>query len=276
VFAIVHQRLIDAFGWRGAWAASGVIAILIIAPVALLFIRRTPEDMGLRPDGEATPTASARGTAAQTARETVWTPKAALRTAALWQVVVAYALLGFAMGGFIVHRFPFWVDKGLPEHLVALSYSIDAAVFGIGTATAGPLCDRFPVRYVAATAIGIQLTGVVLTIVGNGSLAMFASASVFGIGAGTGIVIQQYIWPAYFGRSFLGTIRGIVLPTSLVANGLGPPFLGFMFDRLGSYDAAFWMVAGLTVAAMVTMFIAKPPRPRAGLTGAVPAPASTG
>ena len=53
VFAPVHTLLIDSFGWRTAWVASGIILMVIVIPITLAFVRRTPEDMGLRPDGAA-------------------------------------------------------------------------------------------------------------------------------------------------------------------------------------------------------------------------------
>ena len=38
-------------GWRGAWVVFGVFAFLLVVAPALLFMRRSPEEMGLLPDG---------------------------------------------------------------------------------------------------------------------------------------------------------------------------------------------------------------------------------
>ena len=38
-------------GWRGAWVVFGVFALLLVVAPALLFMRRSPEEMGLLPDG---------------------------------------------------------------------------------------------------------------------------------------------------------------------------------------------------------------------------------
>ncbi|MBM3941282.1 MAG: MFS transporter, partial [SAR202 cluster bacterium] len=46
------QLLIDQLGWRGAWATLGLVGVAIIVPSSLLLLRREPEDMGLRPDGD--------------------------------------------------------------------------------------------------------------------------------------------------------------------------------------------------------------------------------
>ena len=42
--------IIDQSDWRGGWQAMSVIALVVLLPAAL-FMRRTPEDYGLNPDG---------------------------------------------------------------------------------------------------------------------------------------------------------------------------------------------------------------------------------
>jgi hypothetical protein len=55
-------------GWRGSWVIFGVFALLLVVAPALLFMRRSPEEMGLLPDGGAVEAA-----------ETVATPHRRLR-----------------------------------------------------------------------------------------------------------------------------------------------------------------------------------------------------
>ena len=43
--------LINLFGWRGAYAALGVIVWLVMLPILLLFYRNRPEDVGQSIDG---------------------------------------------------------------------------------------------------------------------------------------------------------------------------------------------------------------------------------
>jgi MFS family permease len=39
-------------GWRNTWAVFGIVAPLLVIVPALIFVRRRPEDIGLRPDGD--------------------------------------------------------------------------------------------------------------------------------------------------------------------------------------------------------------------------------
>src|SRR5215204_5741798 len=50
-FPIVGSMVI-ASGWRAAWMAIGLTLLLVLAPLAWLLVRRTPESCGLLPDGK--------------------------------------------------------------------------------------------------------------------------------------------------------------------------------------------------------------------------------
>ena len=270
VFAPVHTLLIDSFGWRTAWVASGIILMVIVIPITLMFVRRTPEDMGLRPDGapfefpqgERREASEREGAPfpARAQEEAAWTVRDALRTATLWKVLFVYMFLAFAMGGFMVHRIPFWEDRGFDRTLIAATFALDAAVFFVAILTAGFLVERFSPRYVGALAMTGQLTGVVVSILFDTTWALWAAAFAVGAGAGTNAVVQVHIWPTYYGRAFIGAIRGIILPTTLAGQALGAPFAGYVFDAFGAYTAAFWTSAALIVTASLLLASASPPR----------------
>ena len=52
------QTVIEGAGWRAACLAMGTLLLVVLAPINLL-LRKRPEDMGLRPDGDAAPSSSA-------------------------------------------------------------------------------------------------------------------------------------------------------------------------------------------------------------------------
>ena len=265
VFAPAHTVLIDSFGWRTAWVASGIILMIIVIPITLTFVRRTPEDMGLRPDGAAAAAdaGSARARRPRPQDEATWTVRDALRTATLWKVLFVYMFLAFAVGGFMVHRIPFWEDRGFDRTLIAATFAFDAAVFFVAILTAGFLVERFSPRYVGAVAMTGQLTGVVVTILFDTTWALWLAAFAVGAGAGTNAVVQVHIWPTYYGRAFIGAIRGIVLPTTLAGQALGAPFAGYIFDAFGTYMPAFWTSAALIITASLLLASAVPPRLKA-------------
>lgn len=256
--APIHQFLIDSIGWRGTWIISGLITILVIVPVSLMFLRRQPEDMGLHPDGIAPEEEVANQ--ANAASEAIWTVKEAFRTKALWLLIVGFTLANLSMGGFLLHRVPYWIEKGFEDNLVAFSMSADAVAFGLFIMLGGMILDRFPARYVAGLATLLQAFAIVLTIIGQDTFGLFSSGILWGIGSGVSILVQIYIWAAYYGRAFLGSIRGLVLPIFLVAQGISVPMIGYIFDRTGSYDNAWLLVLGLLLASAVIVTSTLPPK----------------
>ena len=51
VLVPVLRLFMSRFGWQMSWSALGVLTGVLIIPLALLFMRRRPEDSGLLPDG---------------------------------------------------------------------------------------------------------------------------------------------------------------------------------------------------------------------------------
>src|SRR3984893_10702602 len=51
------QHMIEQTGWRTACTAMGVVVLVVLAPINLL-LRKRPEDIGLRPDGDGAPSES--------------------------------------------------------------------------------------------------------------------------------------------------------------------------------------------------------------------------
>src|SRR5436309_7014436 len=52
VFAPLAQQLITRYGWRTAFVVLGLLAVTIVFPPVVLFMRRDPADLGLAPDGD--------------------------------------------------------------------------------------------------------------------------------------------------------------------------------------------------------------------------------
>ena len=264
VFMPVTQWLIEGYGWRGAWQILALLFLLIAMPVSALFLRRQPEDMGLRVDGDppddpASPEPRP-SSARRSAEEPIWTVRQAFRTATMWKLVGVFALSGVAQGGASFHRIPYFVEKAYDPLLVSWSFAADAGGAAATALVAGWLADRVPIRFLAAVSFSGFIVAILLMIYVSSAQMMFLSTILFGSAVGFGMIVHTYIFAAYYGRAFLGTIRGIVMPVNLLSAGLGAPLVGYLHDYTGSYLPAWWAllaIYGLSAALVVT---ALPPR----------------
>ena len=275
IFLPLTQVFIHSLGWRHAWIALSVIGAVVIVPLAVIFLRRQPEDMGMLPDGAAAPAGPAtHGAAAHIGAEgeVSWTAHDAVRTGAFWRLVAAFGIISVSTGLVGLHRIPAFTDRGLNTSLISIATALDAVCAGVSVFTMGLLSRRFPGRYLGAAGFLFLAVATVLTIYATSVPVMFLSMSVFGMGIGGMIFLHSYIWADYFGRANLGSIRGIVTPVTLVIGGAGPPLAGYFYDARGSYIGIWWAGAGLMLAAVaIVALTVAPRRPSAHLTIGAPA-----
>ena len=112
VMAPIIGLLIVTVGWRQTWALMGIALLVVMVPIVLLLVRRQPEDMGLKPDGDpAESEAPSRPLGAPgpppAKPETTWTLREALHTRTVWVLMVALNLIGLSAGVFTIHMVPY-------------------------------------------------------------------------------------------------------------------------------------------------------------------------
>ena len=82
----------------------------------------------------------------------------------------------------------------------------------------------------------------------------------WGVAMGANITVNNLIWPNYFGRKFLGSIRGIVFPVGVVTAAMSAPLYGTVLDS-GVNPRVVWAVTLVAFAVSgFLLFLAKPPR----------------
>ena len=258
IFVPVTQQLIEAFGWRDAWLILAAVSFAVVVPLALL-VRRQPEDMGLLPDGlNAGQRAATIDHPAHS--EASWTVREAIRNVAFWRLVAVFSLVQLGMSSVGLHRIPHFTDQGISPRLVSFATSSDAAGAALSTFAMGMLIQRFPSRYVGAAGFSVLGLAVFLTIVADNVPMMFVAMITFGLGAGGMILLQNFLWAAYFGRAHVGAIRGAALPMTLVFSAAGPPVAGAVQDATGSYNPVWWVGMALMFTGALILFLTPPPR----------------
>ena len=259
------QWMIQTVGWRQAWVIFGVLASVITAPLSLLFLRGSPSDLGLQPDGfdktGPKPSHGDRASQQDTVVETDWTAREALRHPVSWLILAALGMGGFALTGTLLHRVAFWEGTGMSPALVAFGTAMDPFTFMFSVVIFGVIGERVKTRQLGLFGgLGFGLSMLPMILSTGQTYTIFLHNMVWATAGGAFITANNLIWPNYFGRRFLGTIRGVVFPIQVVTTGLGPPVYGFLLDA-GLAPTTLWLIsAGFFVTTGLLLFQARPPQ----------------
>ncbi|GMU41705.1 MAG: hypothetical protein AMXMBFR23_25710 [Chloroflexota bacterium] len=274
VLTPIMVEVVDRFGWRDAWLILAAGAFVLILPVALV-MRRQPEDYGLAPDGarggDGVKEVTARARAAADFANS-FTRAQAVRTPAMWLLVVAFGFSSVGLVSLLFHAIPFLTDAGFPRTEAALFFSLQGLAALLSKFVWGWSMQHFPPRLLAAGSFICAASGAVLMVVAAQESArplMMLAFVLFGAGIGGQIPLNEFIWANFFGRRHLGSVRAAAMPVTILFSAGGPYFASLYYDILGSYDGAILTFGGLWVLAALLVVVARPPRH----PDAVPAPA---
>ena len=270
--------IIAGWSWRTAWAAMGIFTLAVGVLPALLFIARRPEDMGLaadpRPELAADsldPSEQQAGSPVSASPEPAFTLRQALNTRAFW------FLAFFSAGGFMVqagvslHQAAHYLQRGLSGSGASLSVSVFAFSQVPGGLMWSSLARWVPLRILLAFAGLTVAAGALGTTVSSTLPTALASATTLGVGVGGLHVLLSLVWADYYGRWYLGSIRGVTLPIQIAGQAIGPIFAGFAYDARDSYQLPFIVFAAVVSMASLLVLSATPP----GYTSRRAPPAST-
>jgi MFS family permease len=256
-----NELMIGRFGWESAWRINALIIWAVMLPVAAIFVRNRPEDLGQHPDG--IPPVVADTAAPVAVVEHGPTLKEAWRTSAFWALIGTGIVPALVVTGLSFNQVAILTDRGLPSSLAATTFAVDAAVALPVTLLAGWFVDRYPVRYaLAAGQLFLAVAMLVLLVADAPALALLYAAC-RGVAGGFWTVAADVAWPAYFGRKHLGSIRGFGFATGVAGAAIGPIPFGLAYDLLDGYRPAIAGLLVLPVVAMLAVVRARPPEPLA-------------
>lgn len=271
IFLPVVETLIDHLGWREAWLIAGVMVIGVIAVPCALFMRKDPESMGLHPDGaDHPPIYAAVENAESTATSENWTARQAIRSPTMWMIVAAMMIMGAVLPGTVLYRTSYWQDVGLSTGVIALATALDPFMVSVSALVCGFLAEKIQTRYLGffgTLTVGCSMLAMIFA--RDSIVYLLAYNMTWGIGMGANITVQNIIWPNYFGRQFVGTIRGIVFPVSVIASAASAPLFATLLDAF-SEDRYVWIVTlgGFWAAGLLLLSAKRPRLPQTASVGA--------
>ncbi len=274
--ALAVAYLMTVIGWRSVWLLFGGLVVVLALVPAALWMRRSPEDMGLRPDGDPdyaavpAPDKSDRAAArplGPAPEDVTWTRQEALHTSTFWLITFVFSTVDIGIAGFNLHVLAYISDLG-HSMVAAASVATVMAATQLGSGLLwGFISERVSVRRATALMFVVQAVGLVVAMNTGGLMWLYVAFFLYGSGLGGAHVLQEVMWANYFGRISLGTVRGLSLPILLLCAAIGAPFFGYLYDYTGNYDLSLILFIGVQViCAGVTLLVRRPVKP-----GAAPA-----
>jgi MFS family permease len=246
-------------GWRATAFASGVLAILLGFPLALV-MRRRPEDHGETVDGLPRDASAQAASHAATSSSRDFTAREALRTQAFWLLSLGHGFALFVVGAVSVHA--------IAHIKEALGYTVSAAAAIItllticqivGVMVGWVLGDRYEKRYIAAMCMLMHALGLLCLTYASGLPWLIAFAALHGVAWGLRGPFMQAMRADYFGRSAIGMILGLSFMIIVIGQVGGPMIAGVLADATGDYRLGFTLLALL--AGLGSMFFVLAKRP---------------
>jgi MFS family permease len=249
--APILSVIVQTWGWRWGAAIAGVLFLLIGIPLALT-VRRSPESMGLLPDGDA-PAGLGPGEEGVTQAirtEVDVTVAEALRSFAFWGSVLAAGIRNGSYHAISVHFIPLMVWKGLSQAEAALLLSVYAFLGMAATLILGWFADKANKPRLTAAILFAAAVAMLLPIFGN-SLWALSLFTIFFAAVETTFPLGWAVVGDLFGRKHYAKIRGYMTLFYTWGGVLGPVIAGAIFDKWETYEPLLWSLIGVFVMAGV-------------------------
>ncbi len=262
---MIFPLVISAGIWLGGLREAFLLMALLVLVVGLLpplIMRRRPEDVGLRPDGQSAGASVTTGEGASAlAADPDWTVREAIRTRAFWLLLFGTTILMAVSGSvnftFVSHM----TQNGISADTARTALALWAGMGIIGGVLGGELRQRLAVRYSLPLVILITTSALVWFVLTDSVWMAFVFAVWHGLSFGAQLPLNRISFPDYFGRYSVGRIRGVTAPPQLLINAFGPFISGLVIDNRGSYDLIYIVFIGLLLSAALSVLLARHPDP---------------
>jgi len=233
---------------------SGWVFWVILAnvPLAMAFMRPSPQAMGLLPDGDVQD-----GQEDTTMTQGLSAGEAVRSRFFRWSASASILAL-MAQVGTIAHVFKWGLERADAE-TAAITIASVAFCSLIGRLICGAILDRLNLYKFVLTVYLLQAATLFAMSMAQGELAVLAMTMLFGFTVGNILMVQPLLVAAAFG---LRDFPRILSYQQLIMNfgvAMGPIAIGLIYDFGGGYGNAFVFVSFCSVAAFAALWMARSP-----------------
>jgi len=249
LFVPVWVCLIRSMGFPSAALLVGGCTVAVVAYLCVRFLAKSPEDMGLAPDGDASRQAGAKPKPRRTRIEIV-------RSWRFITVSAAFSLGLFAQIGLLAHLVARLTPELGIEHAGFL-VSLATVCAVIGRTAAGKWIGEHDRRLAAAANFAVQIGGVLLLIFGSGPVALTLGCVLFGLGIGNLTSLPPLIVQKEFERADVATAVALIIAINQGVFAFAPSIIGAMRDTTANYQLPFALIALIQLLAAVIILLGR-------------------
>jgi MFS family permease len=246
---------VSSIGWRWAAFLSGCVFLLVCLPLSFQ-LKRSPESVGLLPDGDA----AALNDDADSSRSTVdinanadFTSRQAMKTWIFWVLVTAMTARVTCYSAATVHFIPLMVWKGMSEGAAASLLGIFALVNLVAHFVLGWIADRVNKPKLLAACHLLPAVSVVPLLFDSAHYQLW----LFAVGFTLLDASFPIVWATvgdFFGRRHFATIRGMMSFFYMWGSFAGPVIAGVIYDKTQTYWMVLWIFLTLLIVATLLVF----------------------
>lgn len=246
------------WGWRWGAALAGILFFVVGIPLCLT-IRRSPESMGLLPDGDAAVAARQDSDQGQpsAASATDFTAKEAIRSFAFWALVFGAGVRNASYHAISTHFIPMMIWKGMSQQQATFLLSSFAFLGFASTVLIGWLADSMNKPRLVSVILFLAGASILLPIFGSTIAPLWLFTLLFTTVESTYPVAWAMVGDI-FGRKHFAKIRGYMSMFYVWGSVAGPVITGAIWDTWHSYEPMLWgLVAMFSISGIFYSLLGK-------------------
>ena len=250
LFSSWMAGIISNQGWRTGWRITALIVAVTVV-VVFIFVRKTPQEMGLTPYKSVKTSKEVESEAAAASTVGGWaglSKSEAFKTTAFWFYALCLVCCGIVAAG---------VFTQVPTYLIEnnVDYAAVMAVFSgvsiVGTVVTGPIIDKLGISKGSVVTCCVSAIAIVCLIFVTkfGAGAAYAAMIIIPFGAAITSLAPPLLTGSIFGYKDYGGIYGIGNSCFMVGCMIGPMLSSSLRDATGSYLPA-WIAMIISYAVL--------------------------
>ena len=248
--------LIGDMGWRQTMQVFAGVAV-VTTVLFTIGLRASPQSAA--PDNSE---AAAQGASDAPAPELLPSGqvyKALLASPMFWFVVMVFFVFLAAPMSMLTHFVLLAENKGFSKDQAVELLTIMGIAALVAAPLSGVLSDKLGPKLGYGIMGILQGGALALLLVDNNYMVLFASSVVLGLFMAAGYIFFASLSAQVIGGANFGTGFGLATMIAAVLGAFPPTIAGVMYDKTGSYDSYFLVLAIMTLLAGVLAFVLKNP-----------------